>query len=170
MPKREPETTPESFTVPDKFTAGWWDNFYRLLDQFTVTVDLPTDGESIPVVTLQQAFIRVQDSRARLDRISRKVERRLGEIRRSLRIAQEVRRIEEAERRVQPDLAKLKVSDRDAIVRIWSSGATAKIAALRALEADFEAAQRAVGQQRDTLEAHKQTLNAIKSLMLEHRD
>lgn len=175
-PPADPEPTPAKapgFKKPAmaaRFDEAFWNKLYRALDSLTVTIDLPTTGETIPFSKLSDYFLLVQNNRSRLDRISRKVERKIGEVRRALSINTEMRRVERAELMLDPSLHTLRVGERDAIVERMAGVTTARIASLKATLAEFEAAHRAISTQRDTLEAAKQSLNAIKSLMLEHRE
>lgn len=144
-----------------------WPKFYRHLDSLVVQLPRYEPGDAYDLNEVSRLLTRVQANRDRLDNIARKVGRMLAEVKRRLDVEQEMRRIARLSALSDPAIASLRTRrEREDAAEEVVNQRSAVIALLRGRRHELEAAQSAVDGMLRTLQAAKESLNAIKSIAL----
>lgn len=145
-----------------------WQKFYAALERLGVSIPEHAEGDAVDLAMVSRLLIRVQNNRAKLDAVIRKLDRSIAVIRRNITLSTEERRLRRLEARRSDEVMGLRSREqRDAAVEDAVQVVSARIAILHARRDDYEAARASAEGMLKTLQTAKETLNSLKNIGLE---
>lgn len=154
--------TAESYSVD-------WDAFYAALEKCTVRLEQFEHGTPDPNA-IGNAMLEVQRKRDIADRIGMKIERRIGELRVRVGVLNEMLSLMEAE--VAGSFACRMLPNgerRKSYVVLQTQSARSRLLKAKSRLAEYESARSVVNAKLMTLDRAKETLNAVRRMMFDHK-
>lgn len=148
--------------TPSKPTIDWA-RFYKGLNDLTVLIPVPGDGEVVAPVLLEQLLARVQANRQRVDEIGRKLLMRIGNARAKLSVAKHDLTVSKSTYMFDPQVRSQArtVSSISAYVEQLTMHEAGRVANLSGQVAELDAAISAIKMTIETFDRAKETLNAM---------
>lgn len=149
-----------------------YERFYKLLERMKVRIPEPDPANPAELQEISRLLARVNNNRTMLDGTARKLDRMLGSVKNDIEIWKEKVRLARAEAILDSE-AMAKCSNKEeraAMVDLMTRSQTATLATLQAKRAGLEHARTAVESLINTLKAAKETLNSMKSIILNEQE
>lgn len=148
-----------------------WSTFYRWLDSKQVRMPEYAPGEPPDLNEIASLLVRVQNSRDDIESRLRRIDQRLGSLRRDAALLAESRRLQRLEAHGDAAVATAKTQrDRDMLADLSAQSTSARLAVVIGTIKEYEAAHAAASRMIQTLQTAKETLNALRSIVLTGAD
>ena len=148
-----------------------WQKFYAALERLGVSIPEQAEGDAVDLAMVARLLVRVQNNRAKLDSVVRKLDRSIAVLRRNITLKTEERRLRRLDARRSDEIMRLPNKEqRDAAVEDVVQIISAQIAILNARCDDYAAARASAEGMLKTLQTAKETLNSLKNIGLEDAD